>query len=74
MAHLNYLSLSPVFQKCSASKWTSSFQKSVEAAGNDLHMTHDTFRRKWDVKYISSKVQLPPLLRQRHDAAHGVTL
>jgi len=32
-------------------------------------MTHDTIRRKKDVKAVSGKVQVPPLLRQRHNAA-----
>jgi len=26
----------------------------------------------WDVKAVSSKVQVPPLLRQRHNAARGL--
>jgi len=30
-------------------------------------MTHHTFRNKWNVKTVSSKVQVPPLLRQRHN-------
>jgi len=37
-----------------------------------LPITHDTFRRKQDVKTVSSKVQIPPLLRQRHNAALGL--
>jgi len=38
---------------------------------NDFPMTHNTFRRKWDVKAVSSKVQAPPLLRHRHNAPEG---
>jgi len=38
---------------------------------DDLSVTHDTFRRKQDVKAVSSKVQGPPLLRRRHNAALG---
>jgi len=34
-------------------------------AGNDLPVTHDTFRRKLDVKTVAGEVQLPPLLHQR---------
>jgi len=35
----------------------------------DLPVTHDIFRRKFDVKAVSNKVQIPPLLRQRDNAA-----
>jgi len=35
----------------------------AETARNALSKTHDTFRRKYDVKTVSSKVQVPPLLR-----------
>jgi len=38
---------------------------------NDWPITHDTFCRKQDVKAVSSKVQVLPLLRHRHDAALG---
>ena len=55
--------------KCSASEWTSSFQTNKETARNDLPITGDTFRRKYDAKAVSSKVQVPPLLRQHHNAA-----
>jgi len=37
----------------------------VGTAGKYLPITHDTFRRKYGVKAVSSKVQMPPLLRQR---------
>jgi len=40
----------------------------VDAARNDLPITHDTFRKKQDIK---AKVQVPPLLRQRHNALSG---
>jgi len=46
--------------------------KDVETTRNDLPVTHDTFRRKFDVKAVSNKVQVPPLLRQRHNAAIGL--
>ena len=38
-------------------------------AGNNLPATHDTFRMKWNVRAVFTKVQLPPLLCQRHNAA-----
>jgi len=41
----------------------------VETARNDVPITHDTFRRKSDVKAVSSKVQIPPMLHQRRNAA-----
>jgi len=39
----------------------------LETARNDLLITHDTF----DVKAVSSKVQVPPLFHQHHDVALG---
>jgi len=33
-----------------------------------MPVIHDAFRRKLGVKTVSSKVQVPPLLRQRHNA------
>jgi len=47
------------------------FKTNVETARNNLPRTHDTFRRKYDAKAVSSKVQVPPLLLQRHNAALG---
>ena len=47
------------------------FWTNVEAARNDLPVTHDTFRRKKDEKAVSSKVPVPPLSRQRHNAPLG---
>ena len=38
-----------------------------------MPITHDAFRRKQGVKAVFSKVQMPPLLRQRH-AAHWVVI
>ena len=37
-----------------------------------LSLTHDTFRRKFDVKGVPSKAQILPLLRQRHNATLGL--
>jgi len=34
-------------------------------------MTHNAIRHKEDVKAVSNKAQVPPLLRQRHNAARG---
>jgi len=40
-------------------------------AKNNFPVTHDIFRRK-DVKAVCSKVQVLPLLRQRHNVALGL--
>jgi len=41
----------------------------VDTAKTDLPITHDTFRKKYDVTAISNKVQVLLLLRQHHNAA-----
>jgi len=53
------------------SKVTSSFKTNVERGRDKLPTTRNTIRRKKDVKAVSSKAQVPPLLRQRHNAAQG---
>jgi len=50
---------------------SSSFETKEERTRNDLPVTHDVFRRKYFMKDLSCKVQIPPLLRQRHNAAVG---
>jgi len=37
-----------------------------------VFVTHDNVLRKKDVKAVSSKLQVPPLLRQRHNAVLGL--
>jgi len=56
--HLRYLVYSPVFQVLS---WRNKFLSRLElittnaaTATNDLSVIHDTFRRKYDVKAVSS--------------------
>jgi len=38
-------------------------------ARNDFSITHNTFRRKLNVKAVSGKIQVLQLLRQSHNAA-----
>jgi len=37
-----------------------------------LRIAHDTLHRKYDVKAVPCKIQVPHLLRQRHNAALGL--
>ena len=57
--------------KSSTSEWTSSFWTNVQRARDKFPITHGTIHKNKDVKAVSSKVQVPPLLRQRHNAATG---
>jgi len=63
--HWCYLVYSQVFKSARPTRE----QTNVETARNDLPITHDAFRRKWDVKAVSRNVQIQPLLRQRHNVA-----
>jgi len=61
-----------VFKSARLASEQSSFSTNLETARNYLPVTHDTFGKKWNVKAVSSKVQVTPLLRQRHNVAHGL--
>ena len=63
--HWCYLVFSQVFK----SARPTGEQTNVETARNDLPITHDAFRRKWDVKAVSRNVQIQPMSRQRHNVA-----
>jgi len=41
----------------------------IDMARNDFPVTHNNFRRKYDVKAVSRRVQVLPLLYQHHNVA-----
>jgi len=69
--HLPYLVYSPLFK--SARLASDQFPlKGMYGPPEMIHLIHDTCRREEDVKAVSTKVQGPPLLLQRHSTALGL--
>jgi len=43
----------------------------AQGVRDKFFITHDTIFRKKDLKAVSGEIQIPPLLRQRHNATLG---
>jgi len=68
---LGYLLYSPVFKNARIASEQVHFKRTKKGLETNLPVIHDTIRSKKDVKAVSGKVQVPPLLRQRHNADTG---